>query len=309
MDRYQSAFLQMCAAVAATAAAHRPAWQPFAPFAAPFPRLETLRAAATAAAALQDTSSQGATESKAALREVLTTRATQLADILILWYKTTGANPQAAKDARTSRRSLHNQDEPGFAGRIQKLLTLTPGADATPPTPPQSLADLGITAAFITGIKADLAAFVRATGTPRHIIAEKVRGTQDLEKAIDDLRELLVEELDPAARVLGYTQPAFYSEYATSRKIVDPGYRTRALTVRISDAETGRPLEGVTASFQPKLEEGEKSTGPEGEFYVERMEAGTYQMALDRPGYAPKTVPVNIVDGEHTEVEETLRPA
>lgn len=92
----------MCAVAQATCEAHTDAWSSFAAFATPYARLATLRQAATDANALRQTSSEGATESKAILREALTGNMMQLEDTLVLWGMTTGNARQLAKDAQTA---------------------------------------------------------------------------------------------------------------------------------------------------------------------------------------------------------------
>jgi hypothetical protein len=309
MTAEERAYLDMVDVTIATCEAHRSAWQTFAAFATPYLRLLQLRQEATDAIGLQSTSSKAATASKLALRESLSARLLRLSDCLVFYFTRTAPNTASAGTARHTKSGLRQMDGATLIGTADELLLLAPGADRTPPTPPAELVTLGITADFITALKQNLEDFTKAKGVPRHLRQESARGGKDLDAVIDNIHDLFDTDLDPAVRVMQYSQAAFATEYFGSRKIVDPGYRTRPLTVRISSSTTGERLSGVAATFTPEIAGGVKTTGPAGEFYVEKMEGGTYQMSLSMPGYGVKQVPVNIVDGQHIEVQETLTPA
>jgi len=52
----------------------------------------------------------------------------------------------------------------------------------------------------------------------------------------------------------------------------------------------------------------QKTTGAQGTFFIDDMNAGEYTMTMERAGYATKTVQVNIVDGEGTTIQATPAP-
>lgn len=301
MTARQNAYLQMAAAVKATCDAHPAAWSTFSPFADAYPEFTARLAAADAALALQASATEGATAGKKTLRTALAANLRILSAALVLHGKLT-ADTRMAADAKTTERMHTNMAEKSYAGHALKLLDMAAALPANTLLPYG-----GVSAGFLNNTQVALDNFTNAIGTPRHIQSEKVRGGQDLDAVIEDILEIFEERMDPAAEVLAATQPDFYSEYQTSREIVDPGYTVRDLTVTVSDATTGQPISGVQATVAPGGIE--KVTGAAGGFYIQDLDAGSYTLALARPGYAPKSVPFAVVDGEGATLEVTMQPA
>jgi hypothetical protein len=200
--------------------------------------------------------------------------------------------PLLRADARTSPSTLRNFSEGDLVGHGAKLLSLAQGLDLSP---------FGIDGAFLTQTSAASSAFVQAIGTPAHILRQKKEATQKLAGSIAQMRAILREELDPAAEVLRYTQPAFYSEYKSARAITDPGYRRRAFRISIVDAQSRRPLSGVQGVVMPG--DIRKKSRKGGQFYIDRLPEGEYTVTLRLDGYAERTVVFAVVDGEGTKVE------
>jgi hypothetical protein len=282
MNSNQNAFLQMCAAVKATADAHVNAWTSFAPFSSAYTPYLTLLAQTDDAIALQEKSSTGTTEGKALIRKNLTDKLMQLGDSLALYAQVIN-DAQLLSDApmvRSTMEGLKEKELLGHAHKLQALVAPTAIATAVTAYPNNTtlIADTGV----------QVAKFTSAIGTPRHIAVESMRGTEELERIITQLRAKL-EQMDVAARVLQYSQLAFYSEYINSRAIIDANTTTRALTVTVKDNNNGELLENATAVFNPSNEI--KSTGPQGMFYVQSMAAGNYTMTVSKPGYTEQSVP------------------
>jgi hypothetical protein len=291
MNARENAFLGMTSVVKATCEAYTPAWQSFAPFADAYEDFLAILPVAVQAGAQQFTKSEGSTEGKAKLRATFSDLLLRLGDALDLYARLHNL-PLLRADAHTTRSALRDLSEDGLVGRGAQLLGLANGLD---------LSAYGIDAAFLAETSAASTAFVQAIGTPAHRRAEKKAATRLLAECIRRIRTVLTEELDPAAAVLRYTQPQFYSMYKSSRAITDPGFRRRAFRISIVDAQSRRPLAGVRGVVMPGSIK--KKSGKGGQFYVDRLAEGEYTLTLSLDGYAERTVVFAVVDGEGTKVE------
>ena len=298
MTAGQNSHLQMFAAVKATCDAYTSTWTPFAGFATAYAAFVSLMPDTATALALQSTSSTATTGIKKGLRTTLEGMLLQLSGALV-YSGTINNDPQLAGDARTTPSDLKQMRDDslvGFADKLLSLKTLTV----------TELTSMGLSSDFYAEMTDAKAAFTTAIGTPRHMRGKSVRGTQDLAAIIASLNEILTRRMDPAAAVLNNTAPEFYSEYVTARKLVDPSYHTRALNVNVTSSGGGEPLAGVVAMITPGNIEKKTSAG--GGFHLGTLAGGTYSMVLSIPGYQTKVVPVNIVDGQATTLEETMVP-
>lgn len=299
MDAQQNAKVQMGSAVVAVCEGHVDDWGTNEPFAEPYDRFRTKTDNIITALARQSTLSLGTTMDKQDAREELEAPVVRVADALVLHGKRNNKKGMA-EDCRTSAAKLSAMREKDLVAFTKKLLIHADSvADA-------DLLALGITPAMITAIGTKMEAFTTLSGAPRHMIAEAVSGTQDLDVLIEEMMEILEEEMDPAMEVLKYTHPALASEYKTAREIIDPGYNTRALTVNISANGSGESIAGVEARIMPGNIE--KLTGPGGSFYINNLAAGTYTMILTSNSFATKTEEFSIANNQSTVVEVTMVP-
>lgn len=219
MNKRQNSFLQMCASVKVTVNAHQTAWSAYPAFASPYSVFLSSLAATDMAIALQKKQSIGTTEQKNSLRKELNAKLNELTNFLVLYSLITN-DSDLKRDVYMSPTGITRLTEKALVGHATKLLALFPN-----PLPIFLNHTLdSIDTAFISNLETLIHDFTQAIGTPRHIIAERMKGTQELEKNIQLLREKL-DQMDIAANVLQYTQAAFYSEYTTSRVLVDRGKR------------------------------------------------------------------------------------
>src|SRR5205085_1324718 len=115
---------------------------------------------------------------------------------------------------------------------------------------------------------------------------------EELVATINAIMELLHDHLDPAIAILRHTAPDFAFEYKAARMIIDPAFRTRALTVHVKDIANAHAIAGVSATIMPgKIS---KETGPGGSFYVNRLAEGQYTMIVSHETYGEKTVSFSI---------------
>lgn len=297
MNAEQNARVQMIAATIATCTAHG-VGAVFSPINAPLNVLMNKHQQLDDALAQQQTVETGATQAKAALRQALEQQIIRMGDILVL-HATLNDNPITLENVRVAKSVVQRMSDGKLIGHATKVVReaqAIPIAELTP---------LGLTAANITSAETAIGDFTDALGTPRHLQAEAKLGTEQVAQLIDEMMDLLEKKIDPAAKVYGYTDPTFYSEYLTAREIVDPGYNVRELTVNVRKLEGG-PLIGAQALITPGNIE--KSSGTSGTFFINNMEAGTYSMVISAANFEPKTVDFTIVDNQATVVNAELTP-
>lgn len=110
-------------------------------------------------------------------------------------------------------------------------------------------------------------------------------------------------------------QVDFSNAYKTNRKLVDTNTGTVSLKAKATEAITGAPLRGVIFTFKPEnisldltATNGKlvKRTATKGSFQIKNMQAGTYKVLVQKPGYKDKEVSVSISDGERSDLNVVL---
>jgi hypothetical protein len=149
---------------------------------------------------------------------------------------------------------------------------------------------------------------------PRVGITEKTQATREL-ISLFDTADSAIENMDFAVEIIRLSQPGFYNGYKTARKLVETSSGTLSLRALANELTTGEPVRGVTFRFKPNSTgtrsvggNGEivKKTAEKGSFNLKNMPAGTYQVAVSKPGYKEKVVSVSVADGEMTELRVEL---
>src|ERR1043165_505150 len=242
MTALQNAQLQMFAAVKAICDANNAFWTDFVPFAATYTDFTDALGAVDAKLVLQNTATEGTTQSKEALREQLEAIVRQVSDCLVLY----GSLNQLTlvEDAHIAPSILKKMSAKALIGHALTLKEMTTGI-TTPP-----LTSVNLTTNDITALTNATTAFAGVIGKPRQKRVESKRGTKQLAESIDHIMEVL-KTLDQSANVLQYTAPDFHTEYVAAREIIDPGYNTRSLSVKITATDTGGGIEGVSAIINP----------------------------------------------------------
>jgi hypothetical protein len=153
--------------------------------------------------------------------------------------------------------------------------------------------------------------------TPRTGIAEKSQTTRKLAELFKQADAALTE-LDFAIEAVQTKQPDLYNGYKAVRKIVDSGTGKLALKATATDLLSGKPVKGVIFSFHPEgtemtITSGNgiiiKKTADKGIFHIKSMQAGTYKVVVNKPGYKEKEVMLNVADGERSDLKVELEKA
>jgi hypothetical protein len=298
MTAQQNAYLQMFSAVRATVEDNGTAWTTFTPFVTPFNAFANLMDTLPAVLAKQDTTTNGATETKEEARKELEDQVLRVCRTVTLLASMNDDDDMSGIVAASSSK-LSKMRDMELVGFGKKVLDYTGTLD------PTSLTPLGLTAAMLEATGEQLDTFTALVGLPSRREAKSQTGTKELAQVITELRAILDERLDPAADVLSYTQPGFVDEYYNAREINDPAYRTRSLTVRVSST-AGVQLPDVVALINPIGVT--KTTGGAGTFYINNLEAGTYTMLLSANSFQTKTQEFTILDNQATIVNVSMVP-
>jgi hypothetical protein len=279
MTARQSAHLMMFKGVIHTCDAHQSAWSAFAPFADTYAEFKTVHAGLLNLISAQQSNIIGYTMNKKAYREELSHELLLIVQMLVLYSQLHNA-PQVASDARTSRSGLNQLPATGLIGFGTRILQLASGLD------PLLLAPIGLSSAVLQSAQDKLQDFTAQIDAPKNQLQQRVAATRELAGTIEALILILNRRLDPAANVLRISQPQFHSQYKIARRIIDPGFRKRAMIVRITDSVTGAKIAGVSAIITPGNIR--KQTGAGGSFYINRLEEGTYTVKLEHESYEGK---------------------
>jgi len=135
--------------------------------------------------------------------------------------------------------------------------------------------------------KSRLDIFSGDLGGKRNKVTSIVAATIAIEKEISAVKELLHKELDPIIENYIETEPDFYNEYKSARKLIHYGihHRKPEATVNstVIDAKTKLPLYFVDVLI---VETKEKTqTDVNGMVILQFAKAGVYTIKYTKPGY------------------------
>jgi hypothetical protein len=193
---------------------------------------------------------------------------------------------------------------------IEKTKTIHANAEANL----DKLAEHGITPETQKVFMDTITSLNNILKTPRASIAEKKKTTERL-VILFQTADNALEMMDFAVGIVKDEQVDFYTAYKTSRKLVDTNTGNIALKGTAIDLTTGEPIKGVLFTFKHDglktsgadgNGEITKKTATKGSFQVKNMQAGTYKVLVQKPGYKDKEVSVSISDGERSDLNVVL---
>lgn len=159
------------------------------------------------------------------------------------------------------------------------------------------LAEYGVTEIILVALKKAIDDFIDSMDNPKKGAIEKTQNTKQLSLLFDE-EMVVLGKIDLLIDILKITNPEVYNEYYSTRRIV---YHSGSLSVKgkVTDAETGAPLEGVTVTFTfdgvVKLK---KITSKGGGFVNKTLDEGTYTVTASRIDYIAQTMTINILSSE-----------
>lgn len=111
--------------------------------------------------------------------------------------------------------------------------------------------------------------------------------------------DAIVASLDKQVEIVHDTQPAFYKDYKTTRKVEVPKDVVQVVA-KVTDAETGAGIPNATVTFSLKDGGSEpivKQTAEKGGFQIKTIASGIYTVTVVKLGYLNQTLTITI-DGD-----------
>lgn len=295
MTKYQDSFLSMTSSVCAVLSAYQSTWSTNAGFsAAANAFMDASKQQANELIGKQTTKSAGLTAGKQQERAALSADLAQMASAITLYALTTG-NSQLRAGANLTPTRIKAASDDALVGIVTRITQL-----ATEHLP--ALAAFGITAADVSALSAKSAAYAPMVGAPRRLRQTVAAATADLAALIKEMRTHL-ELMDAYVVVWRTSAPEFHSEYFTCRRVVRPGFRTRALELRVQDAE-GAPVAG--AMFKIPGERITKKTSERGVCRISHLPDGSHRAQVMAKGFAEKEITVQVLGKEGTKMNVVL---
>ncbi len=146
----------------------------------------------------------------------------------------------------------------------------------------------------------------------------KAAVNQKISSNLEKAEDIMVNTLDPIARLLAKNNPVQYAQYLSLRKISLPGGHTVSLKGKILDSGSKMALRGVLATIlRTAFPDGTKATGADAVHYtkvstkkgtlqLKSLPAGTYTITVVKAGYAVQTITFYVNEHEMTKFEILL---
>jgi hypothetical protein len=173
-----------------------------------------------------------------------------------------------------------------------------------------ALGEYGVNTRVLSSLKSAIDQFNVAIPSTRIGKTETKQVTGQLAKLFKD-NDALLAKFDLLVEIVRLSQPAFYSAYKDSRKVIPRGTGSLALKATVTDAATREGIKGVKVSFalQNGLSKAAtatakkpfvKTTADKGIFKIKNLADGTYIATLVKTGYLEQVVTINVANGEMT---------
>lgn len=175
----------------------------------------------------------------------------------------------------------------------------------------------GVTAEMTVNLKAAIDKYGDIIPTIR-ISRSKQKMNYDNLKELFKANDTILEKMDLLVEIVKTTNPDFYKGYKNNRKVIIKGTGSLALKALVTCAHDGTEIKGAKATFTPKREmtfmaEEEvsakpvvKRTAEKGRFRIKNIPEGIYTVTIEKVGYVPKTLTVNISDSEMAKLNVKL---
>lgn len=165
-----------------------------------------------------------------------------------------------------------------------------------------------------------LVTFLDTINSYNSVIPKPRLGTLETKEATRQLALLLknIDEnytkIDTLVGILKASNPEFYNQYKTSRKIIYTGRQTTALIVSVNDS-VGNEISKASALITnvPKksnnkevINEISKKTGTKGSFRIVNLVEGNYKITIKKIGYTEKSLNFTVISGETTKLVAIL---
>jgi hypothetical protein len=179
------------------------------------------------------------------------------------------------------------------------------------------MSSLGLTEAMIDAHEEAIADYqAKLLGTPQYQ-GEQKAANQRIAKNLAANKELNKNSFDMIMEIIRDEKPDIYAEYQNARKIKLPPRRTLALKIKVIDASTLLPVQGVTITIvpdtngdlmkaTPDLAKIVKRSSLQGVCQVKNMPDGKYIVTAEKAGLGSKSTIAYINSGEMSLVKIEL---
>jgi hypothetical protein len=156
------------------------------------------------------------------------------------------------------------------------------------------LVDYGINAAFFTNFRDDINDYTAIIATPRQTAISNAATTTALSALFDKAKKELTD-LTTLVALKKFSEPAFYSNFVASSKIIDSNSKPYALRVVLTD-QNNTPLRAFTFTFT-RIADGkifEYKTNENGTIARNNLKAGLYNAVITKTGYTSNTTTITL---------------
>jgi len=182
-----------------------------------------------------------------------------------------------------------------------------------------NLGTYGVTAAILTTQQASITNFNTAIPKDRVDTTDSSAATKLIGTLIKTITTTWAK-IDTLVEIVKVTQPAFYNEYQSVRKVIDTGSSSLSLKVKASDAQSGDGVANVTLSVSPASTQMKamsssnkkadvKKTASGGGAHYKSLPDGDYVVTATKPGFKDATAMISVVNGESTILEIPMEKA
>lgn len=173
--------------------------------------------------------------------------------------------------------------------RAQVVNSLANGLVTVTPPATNPLIPFGVTAAKVTAFNAQIGVYSLAVPNSRDAIVARKAENQQLRGLISTTGDILSGQMDTLIVQFKTTEPAFYANYLTARKLVDPRTLHTRITGTITDAVTGNPIDPVLTNVSAVSSTGTTITGTANDdgytVYTPKFKKVSYTLKIQHPGY------------------------
>lgn len=273
-------------------------------FAAQIPLLEKNRNA-------QETKTAGSAKDKTALRDSAEKRLNFLLNRLQSLADHQGNDVLAGKVAYTPTDVSRARDT-ALAGIANAVVETARGL-LTDASLQAELLNFRLTAALFDEVQTLTDAYNDSIPNPTADAARKKEATDNL-AILFPQTDQLIASMDRDVEVFKDSNPDFYAQYQTARKQPQAGKRKLSLRGSFTEAGTNQLVSGVKLTLMPDASASRlsnagstpaaitKKSTAQGNFQVQSLAAGLYQLKASKPGYVDQTLSFTIADGETTTI-------
>ena len=162
-----------------------------------------------------------------------------------------------------------------------------------------SMGSVQLTNDDVNAVNAAITAFQNTIGTTGAAQAHKTEGTQGIENLIHPIDKSLGIIDNLIVSSYSETQPDLVKEYLLNRSIEKLPTHLSGISAFITDAATGKDLEGATLAVNGKT----STSDIDGIAEIIKIKPDTYNVTISLTGYAPQTMKITIERGKVTELE------